>query len=649
MTFVRALVSIASLLLLASCGSSSQSAGDGSSDRPTSGWDGAQKGDRVGDRAREACTSTDGGGGNCPSTCSDGVQDEDEKGVDCGGSCPNQSCCANGYADVDLGETGVDCGGSCGVCKKATYFVSNQGSDSSSGTLPTAPWKTISKVNGASFQPGDSILFRRGDVWRETLAISWSGTSSAYITFGTYGQGKKPRILGSERATTWTQVSGATNVWKSATSLSRPYVGKPSSIFFGEQSGETTWGRVQDIDDTPTCGSGYSSLKQEYDWCWESSAIYVYSPADPGTRYSFVEVPQRKSAVYMKSNAPKEYIAIDGLEMMYATSAGYDDGWPMDYEVRGLTIKNCHVGYIGIRGGSSAMGLQIWHSDMIVRNNEIHDSGRRNISYNVYLDSGRTKSNLTFENVVFENNTLYHGFHTTGLDISCEPGTGGNTFNDTFKNFTIRNNLIWDDPSDDPSDGLNDFTSMGIYLWGESATFTDFTLRNNILKHIKQKALVIYGVKKARIYNNTFYGMNPNIGSYRPMVSIGGAYSDLKFNNNIVHGTVSSTSFPVRCVHISDDGAGVTSMNNNLYYQEDSKQVLIYVSSKSYTASTWSTYLSDTGWDASSPKPQDPLFESPTSKDFRLKKGSPAINKGTNVGLPFYGTAPDIGAVEYVE
>ncbi len=52
-------------------------------------------------------------------TCDDGVQNGDETGVDCGGSCPNECppepTCDDGVQNGD--ETGVDCGGSCGnVC-----------------------------------------------------------------------------------------------------------------------------------------------------------------------------------------------------------------------------------------------------------------------------------------------------------------------------------------------------------------------------------------------------------------------------------------------------------------------------------------------------------------------------------------------------
>lgn len=53
---------------------------------------------------------------NPNSTCSDGKQNGDETGVDCGGSCPpcREPSCYDGIKNGD--ETGVDCGGSCLEC-----------------------------------------------------------------------------------------------------------------------------------------------------------------------------------------------------------------------------------------------------------------------------------------------------------------------------------------------------------------------------------------------------------------------------------------------------------------------------------------------------------------------------------------------------
>jgi hypothetical protein len=53
------------------------------------------------------------GGGSGP-TCSDGVQNQGETGVDCGGPCPACPTCNDGVQNQ--GETGIDCGGPCPAC-----------------------------------------------------------------------------------------------------------------------------------------------------------------------------------------------------------------------------------------------------------------------------------------------------------------------------------------------------------------------------------------------------------------------------------------------------------------------------------------------------------------------------------------------------
>jgi len=54
-----------------------------------------------------------GGGGGVP-TCSDGIQNQGETGVDCGGPCIACPTCNDGIQNQ--GETGIDCGGPCAAC-----------------------------------------------------------------------------------------------------------------------------------------------------------------------------------------------------------------------------------------------------------------------------------------------------------------------------------------------------------------------------------------------------------------------------------------------------------------------------------------------------------------------------------------------------
>lgn len=52
----------------------------------------------------------------CPETCNDGIQNQDETGVDCGGTFCLPCHCSNGVMDAGLGEVAIDYGGPCGDC-----------------------------------------------------------------------------------------------------------------------------------------------------------------------------------------------------------------------------------------------------------------------------------------------------------------------------------------------------------------------------------------------------------------------------------------------------------------------------------------------------------------------------------------------------
>ena len=79
------------------------------------------------------------------------------------------------------------------------YVDATNGSDTNGGLSPANPWKTINKVNNSIFVPGDSILFKRGETWRDMLIPPSHGTSGNNITFGAYGTGALPKIDGSGR------------------------------------------------------------------------------------------------------------------------------------------------------------------------------------------------------------------------------------------------------------------------------------------------------------------------------------------------------------------------------------------------------------------------------------------------------------------
>jgi len=82
-----------------------------------------------------------------------------------------------------------------GACTGTTYYVSNQGQDSATGTSPEKAWQTLAQVEKAegSLQPGNCVLLQAGGTWNEQLDINnVVGSASQPITFAAYGDGVAP-------------------------------------------------------------------------------------------------------------------------------------------------------------------------------------------------------------------------------------------------------------------------------------------------------------------------------------------------------------------------------------------------------------------------------------------------------------------------
>lgn len=90
------------------------------------------------------------------------------------------------------------------------YYIKNDGNDGAAGTSPANAWASISKLN-ASFKlivPGDSILFKCGDVFYGKIIAGKSGSASAQIVFSCYGTGVKPIISGFTNLNNWINSGG---------------------------------------------------------------------------------------------------------------------------------------------------------------------------------------------------------------------------------------------------------------------------------------------------------------------------------------------------------------------------------------------------------------------------------------------------------
>ncbi len=86
-----------------------------------------------------------------------------------------------------------------GSASPTTYYVDNAASCPGSGTL-ASPWCGFSVVNTTTFQPGDQIQLKRGDTFTTEMLVRGSGTSSSYVSVGSYGSGGAPIINGQDNS-----------------------------------------------------------------------------------------------------------------------------------------------------------------------------------------------------------------------------------------------------------------------------------------------------------------------------------------------------------------------------------------------------------------------------------------------------------------
>jgi hypothetical protein len=94
-----------------------------------------------------------------------------------------------------------------------TFFVAASGNDAHDGLSERSQWRTLDKVNAAALEPGDKVLFKRGDTWRGQL-VAQSGEDGSPITYAAYGEGPKPLLLGSvscDDPRDWRHEDG--NIW----------------------------------------------------------------------------------------------------------------------------------------------------------------------------------------------------------------------------------------------------------------------------------------------------------------------------------------------------------------------------------------------------------------------------------------------------
>lgn len=292
----------------------------------------------------------------------------------------------------------------CGAANATNYYFSSSSGDDSRTAAqaqnPATPWKTISKLNSyfSTLAAGDSVLFKRDDVFYGSITVNKSGTATNPIKLGAYGAGAKPTITGFTTVASWTSVG--TNLWESTTAVSTltsmnvlqvnganvamgrlPKTGywtiggtdghsitdntnlnSSTRDWTGAQvvmrkhrwitdkypvetaAGATIYFTSSDDDVQP--GWGYfiqndiRTLTVQNDWCFNATTrkVNMYSSSTP----SNIQVPTIEVGVHLNN---RDYINFDNINF-----TGYNSTGINTTSRTGIVISNCSFSFMGIDG-----------------------------------------------------------------------------------------------------------------------------------------------------------------------------------------------------------------------------------------------------------------------------------------------------------
>ena len=322
------------------------------------------------------------------------------------------------------------------------YVSSSTGNDSNAGTL-AAPWQTIAKVNAQSFTPGTSVLFKRGDVWREQLKLKpfHSGTAGNPIVVDAYGTGLNPIIQGSVSAsasTDWVNVGG--NIWQSVRTFppsgginGQPYnlANEVSNLIwstspvpspmpfgaltasFGVQTG------LAGLAASPTAPGQWKFVTAAGPAQW---TVQVYSLNNPATDMPSLELVIDQCGIYHNGMS---YINYQNLTIQFCGGSGIIINDSSNH----ITVRDCIIQWIG---GGNCGGQGTRYGDGI-NTNKNNDTIliERNYLYQIYdgcfSPQGEGVNGFS-NNLVFRNNILSQ-WGAASMGFLLNMGSGSNTVN----------------------------------------------------------------------------------------------------------------------------------------------------------------------------------------------------------------------------
>jgi len=517
------------------------------------------------------------------------------------------------------------------------YYLSPSGSNDNPGTIER-PWRTLQTAAG-KMSPGDTLLMRGGMYRQATqLSVSHSGSSGYPLLFRNY-PGEVPVFCKSKsfsNSSDWTDRGG--NIWETKKNAVTGY--DVGCVWHDDLASEKKW--------QP------SDLRQQWDFYYNPSnkSVELYSTSHPVELAESIEIPDGAQWQHVIQIFGCGYLIFDGLHVKYSNTHGIQ----IAGESHHITIRNCTVSHCGgarisdqTRYGN---GIEVWESahNILIENNSISwifDSGLTNQgeqgTQSDLVFRGNTVSNtkcgyeywgdeeMAVRNILVEDNNFTDSGDNWANNMQNVWGgirlvrTGSQT-----ENFVVQRNTIQRCGSKQggqtlPNEWEPFLNHPSAHVGGGPYQFTENTISDGL-----SMALLVTDGFDGRISRNIISGSDWS-GIY---------ITDCDASAEIYNNTIVNNGDLVTYPNVMITGeSGI--WRNNILYSGVSGLLSVENGNLDYNC-----YYPSPGPGEHSIQ-ADPFFTDPEDGDFSLQSASPCINHGMDVGLPFMGDAPDMGAFEF--
>ena len=547
-----------------------------------------------------------------------------------------------------------------GVCWYVDQNNPSCGDTASHGTWDT-PFCTIASAN-TYHSGGDHVYILPGE-YREIISPKDGIDINQHTVYSGYGSREDVKILGSEEVTGWNLYNGSVYVADfSGAEVTRceaypadnypPYFNCfPDHEHIECQAFSTDcwedrekWFLRADLESNFfNASKGFNDIDEpgEYYFDYPNQKLYIWPFESDNPDNHTIECSKRKLAA-----RNIKYVTFQNLTIMHS----YRDG--IMWKGESVHIINNEIAFNSGEGSCLNNPAAIFHfsaqpvlkTDIKIIGNKIHDQGS-----DLGPQRGHGAAGMKFysiQNTIIENNEVYNA--ATGIVIK-----GG--YDPGYFNLTIRNNII------------HDIVAEGLYYYKQkpSGVFGGIA-EGNLIYNIGYGGIVLGVGNNLSVFGNTVWNVTP-FGMVIGLLSTG---NRADISNNIVsnmrdHHYGYGNYRSVYLLFSYNSSAASTSDYNLFFERTQAFGHTAEIAGDDHYPHSWSLaeWQGNTGFDDFSME-IDPQFLStdPASPDFlRPAPGSPAIDNGTIIPgyhcptpgdqagcKVWYGSAPDIGAFEYI-